>query len=187
MTHTATDHPLSRTGRRRVPAVIALAMAAGVALAGCSAAGENEPAPSPTTQATTSSSSSTPTTTSPTVEAADPVSATAAAPTAPATSAASAASQLPANVVGTGGPCHRLGELAQADDGSPLFCTEDPGGAGPLWLPQPQGTGPDGTGPALQGQPCMQEGVAVTAPEGTVLTCRLTGGAGVPGGLFWQR
>ncbi|AWH96956.1 hypothetical protein [Dietzia psychralcaliphila] len=186
MTHTATDRPPSPTERRRVPAAIALAMAAGVALAGCSGDGETAPPTSPTTQATTSSSSSTPPSTSPATGTADPVSAPTAS-AAPAAPAPPMSTQLPANVVSAGGPCHLIGELAQADDGSPLFCLEDPGGAGPLWLPQPEGSGPDGTGPALLGRPCMQEGIAVTAPEGTVLTCRLTGGGDVPGGLFWQR
>lgn len=186
MTPTATDRPLSTTGRRRVPAALAFAMAAGVALAGCSGTEEEIAAPAtPTTQVTTSSSS-TPPSPSPAAETADPV------PAATVTAAAAApvspgSTQLPANVVSAGGPCHLVGELAQAEDGSPLFCQEDPGGAGPLWLPQPEGTGPDGTGPAMLGRPCMQEGLAVTAPEGTVLTCRLTGGGDVPGGLYWQR
>lgn len=185
MTPTATDHPLSPTGRRRVPAVVALAMAAGVALAGCSAADETAAPTPPTTQATTSSSS-TPPSPSSVAETADPVSAPTAS-AAPAAPAPPASTQLPANVVGAGGPCHMVGELAQAGDGSPLFCLEDPGGAGPLWLPQPEGSGPDGTGPALLGTPCMQQDIAVTAPDGTVLTCRLTGGGDVPGGLYWQR
>lgn len=185
MTHTATNRQLSPTGRRRVPAVIALAMAAGVALAACSGAEETAAPTSPTTQATTSSSS-TPPSPSPVAETADPVSAPTAS-AAPAAPAPPASTQLPANVVGAGGPCHLVGELAQAGDGSPLFCLEDPGGAGPLWLPQPEGSGPDGTGPALLGTPCMQQDIAVTAPDGTVLTCRLTGGGAVPGGLYWQR
>lgn len=176
--------PASPTGGLRIPAVLALATAAGVALAGCSGGGETEPATSPTSQ-TTSSSSSTPTSPSPEPSTADPVSAPAEAP-APAPRAAPVSTALPANVVGTGGPCHMLGELAQAQDGSPLFCTEDPGGAGPLWLPQPGGAGPDGTSPALLGRPCMQQDISVTAPDGTVLTCRLTGGVDVPGGLYWQ-
>lgn len=171
-------------GPRRAPAVVALAMAAGVALSGCSGGGETGSTTSPTTQVTTSSSS-TPVSTPPATETAAAISA----PTSPAASVAPVApappAPLPANVVGTGGPCQLLGEVAQADDGSPLFCTEDPGGAGPLWLPQP-GAGPDGTGPALLGRPCMQEGVAVTTPDGAVLTCRLTGGGDVPGGLYWQ-
>ena len=181
MTHTATNHPSSTTGRRRVPAAIALAMAAGLALAGCSSGEETAGPASPTSQTTTSSSSTSSST--PTALSAAPVSASAAA-VPPAAPTPSASPQLPANVVGTGGPCHILGELAQAEDGSPLFCTEDPGGAGPLWLPQPA-AGPDGTGPALAGQPCLQQDAAVTTPEGTVLTCRLTGGGDVPGGLFW--
>ncbi|MDV8000003.1 hypothetical protein [Rhodococcus sp. IEGM 1408] len=184
MTPTATDHISTRdvAAGRRGSAVIALAMAAGVALAGCSGGGEPEPATSPTTQVTTSSSS-TPTSTPPATEtvAAISVPTSTAAPAAPAPPPA----PLPANVVGTGGPCQLVGDLAQADDGSPLFCLEDPGGAGPLWLPQP-GAGPDGTGPGVLGRPCMQEGVGVTTPDGAVLTCRLTGGGDVPGGLYWQ-
>lgn len=186
MTPTATDLIITPdvAAGRRATAVIALAMAAGVALSGCSGGGESESAPSPTTQVTTSSS--TPTSAVPTTElaeTADPISAptSTAAPAVP----APAPAPLPANVVGTGGPCQLIGDLAQADDGSPLFCAEDPGGAGPLWLPQP-GVGPDGTGPGLLGRPCMQEGVGVTTPEGAVLTCRLTGGGDVPGGLYWQ-
>src|SRR5699024_1891090 len=75
---------------------------------------------------------------------------------------------------------------------SALFCTEDPGGAGPLWLPQggTGGTGgaavADATGQARPGGPCAQEGLAVTSADGDVLTCRLTGGGAVPGGLYWQ-
>lgn len=185
MTHTATDRLPSPTGRRRVPAVIALAMTAGVVLAACSGTEETAIPTSPTTQGTTSSSSTSPSP-SPVAETADPVSAPTAS-AAPAAAAPPASTQLPANVVGAGGPCHLIGELAQAEDGSPLFCLEDPGGAGPLWLPQPEGSGPDGSAPALLGQPCMQQDIAITSPDGTVLTCRLTGGGDVPGGLYWQR
>ncbi|PAY21899.1 hypothetical protein CEY15_16365 [Dietzia natronolimnaea] len=185
MTPTATDRPFSTTGRRRVPAALALATAAGVALTGCSGTEEVAAPASPTSQVTTSSSSAPPSP-SPVAETVDPVPA-ATVPAAPAAPVSPGSTQLPANVVGAGGPCHLVGELAQAEDGSPLFCLEDPGGAGPLWLPQPEGTGPDGTGPALLDRPCMQEGLAVTTPEGTVLTCRLTGGGDVPGGLYWQR
>ncbi len=182
MNHTATHHPSSTTGRRRVPAVIAIAVAAGVALAGCSADGGTDATPTPTTAVTTSSSS-TPTSLPEVTESTTPVPV---ATTPSSTVSAAPSTQLPANVVATGAPCHMIGELAQGQDGSPLFCLEDPGGAGPLWLPQPAGTGPDGTGPALLGQPCMQEDAAVTAADGTLLTCRLTGGGDVPGGLFWQ-
>lgn len=71
-------------------------------------------------------------------------------------------------------------------DGSPLFCLDDPGGAGPLWLPPPE-SGPEATEPALLDQPCTQEGLVVTAPDDTALTCNLTGDGTTPGGLFWTR
>ena len=191
MNHPATSPPHTITGRRRVPAVIALAMAAGVALSACSADTADDSATTPTTRPDTSSSSSSstpaPTTTAP--DTAQPVSV----PPAPAPPVAPApAPRLPANVVGTGGPCQMLGEVAQAEDGSALFCTEDPGGAGPLWLPQggTGGTGgaavADATGQARPGGPCAQEGLAVTSADGDVLTCRLTGCGDVPGGLYWQ-
>ena len=173
--------------RRRVPAVLAFALTAGIALTGCSGTGETGPAAPPTTQVTTSSSSTSastrPASETATAAGAPTSTVTPAAPVAP---AAPPPAPLPANVVGTGGPCHLLGELAQADDGSPLLCREDPGGAGPLWLPQPA-AGPDGAGPTLLGLPCMQEGVAVTLSGGEVFTCRLTGGGDVPGGLYWNR
>ncbi|MGN7226236.1 hypothetical protein ACTHQW_07840 [Dietzia maris] len=188
--NTATNHPHTTPGRRRVPAVIALAMAAGVALSACSTDTADDSATSPTTRPDTSSSSSStpaPTTTAP--DTAEPVSA----PPAPAPPVSAAPEpRLPANVVGTGGPCQMLGEVAQAEDGSALFCTEDPGGAGPLWLPQGGVGGTDGaaiadaTGQARPGGPCAQEGLAVTSADGAVLTCRLTGGGDVPGGLYWQ-
>lgn len=192
MNPTATHHrPTTTTGRRRVPAVIALAMAAGVALSACSADPDGEPVAPPATTSSTSSSS-TPSSPTPTRDTAEPVSApaTTAAPATPAP-----APQLPANVVGAGGPCQMLGEVAQAEDGSALFCTEDPRGAGPLWLPR-AGSVPDAgegggglaeaVGQPRPGGPCAQEGLAVTGLDGTVLTCRLTGGADTPGGLYWQ-
>ena len=194
MNPTATNHRPTTSGRRRVPAVIALATAAGVALSACSADPDGEPAAPPATASSTSSSStpSTPSSATPTSATAEPVSATAttAAPAAPAPPP-----QLPANVVGAGGPCQMLGEVAQAENGSALFCTEDPRGAGPLWLPR-AGSAPEpvegvgglasAVGQPRPGGPCAQEGLAVTADNGTVLTCRLTGGADVPGGLYWQ-
>lgn len=187
MNATATNRPQPTTGRRRVPAVIALAMAAGVALGACSAGPADDLTTSPTTRSSTSSSStSTPAPTTPVPDTAQAVSA----PPAPAPSVTAApAPRLPANVVGTGGPCQRLGEVAQAEDGSALFCTEDPGGAGPLWLPPPGADGDpvaDATGQARPGGPCTQEGLSVTGPDGAVLTCRLTGGTDAPGGLYWQ-
>lgn len=188
MQNTATHRPHSTTGRRRVPAVIAMAMAAGVVLGACSADPETEPAQAPATKSATSSSSSVPSPTTP--EVAEQVSVPPA-PAPPAPVAPQPTPQLPANVVGTGGPCHMLGEVAQAEDGSALFCTEDPGGAGPLWLaPAPGGDGAAennaGIGQAYPGGPCMQEGLAVAGPGGTVLTCSLTGGGDVPGGLYWK-
>lgn len=207
MKHTATHRPQYTPGRRRVPAVIALAMAAGVVLGACSADTETEPAPAPDTQAATSSSSSIP---SPTpTQNPEPVPASFASPVPPpAPVVPSPAPDLPAHVVGTGGPCQMLGQVAQADDGSALFCTEDPGGAGPLWLPPaPAGDGTahgdgaqpgipggatgndatgNGIGQAYAGGPCMQEGLSVAGPEGAVLTCSLTGGGDVPGALYWQ-
>lgn len=199
MKHTATYRPQFTTGRRRVPAVIALAMAAGVVLGACSADPETEPAPAPATQAATSSSSSIPSPT--TSETPEPVPASFASPAPPPAPVVPAPSpDLPAHVVGTGGPCQMLGQVAQAEDGSALFCTEDPGGAGPLWLPAPTGdtqpgipggaTGNDATsngiGQAYAGGPCMQEGLAVSGPDGGVLTCSLTGGGDVPGALYWK-
>lgn len=191
MNPTATNHRPTTSGRRRVPAVIALAMAAGVALSACSADPDGEPVAPPATASSTSSSSP-PSSPTPTRDTAEPVSApaTTAPPSPPAP-----APQLPANVVGAGGPCQMLGEVAQAEDGSALFCTEDPSGAGPLWLPR-AGSAPepgDGGGGLAEavgqprpGGPCAQEGLAVTGADDTVLTCRLTGDAGVPGGLYWQ-
>ena len=180
MTHTATHHRTSPVGRRRVPAVIALAMAAGVVLAACSADPADDSAT--TTSSSTTTTSSSRTSPSPTPSSEEPTSAppTSAAPAAPAPPATPA---LPANVVSTGGPCQMVGEVAQAEDGSPLFCTDDPT-AGPLWLPE---GGPDaGIGQARPGGPCSQEGIAVPGPEGTILTCALTGGGDVPGGLYWK-
>lgn len=173
-----------------VAAVSGLVLLGG-ALTACGA-GDDPAEPVPVTGSATSSSSSP----SPSPEAAaEPTAAPAAVTSeeeAVPAPAAPAPAELPAVVVGTGGPCHTLGDVAQAEDGSPLFCTDDPGGAGPLWLPFPGGGpggdgGPGGEGGgALLGTPCVQEGVSVTAPDGTVLTCRLTGGGDVPGGLFWQ-
>ncbi|WP_314036587.1 hypothetical protein [Dietzia sp. CH92] len=191
MTTTATTHrPHTPTGRRRVPAALALAMAAGVALSACSADPDDEPT-TPPAPVTSTSSSSTPSPTTPPADTVTPASAptTSAVPAPPAP-----APQLPANVVGSGGPCQMLGEVAQGEDGSALFCTEDPRGAGPLWLPL-AGSAPDpgegggladATGQPRPGGPCTQEGLAVTGLGGTVLTCRLTGGGDVPGGLYWQ-
>lgn len=193
MQNTATHRPHSTTGRRRVPAVIAMAMAAGVVLGACSADPETEPAPAPATKsATSSSSSSVPSPTTPEVaeQVSDPP-----APAAPAPVAPQPTPQLPANVVGTRGPCHMLGEVAQAEDGSALFCTQSPGDAGPLWMPSAPGGGDGGAGDgaaggaigqAFPGGPCSQEGLAVAGPGGTVLTCSLTGGGDVPGGLYWK-
>jgi hypothetical protein len=190
MNRTATNRPHTTTGRCRVPAAIALAMAAGVALAACSADSADDTATSPTTRpATSSSSSSTPVPTTTAPDTAQPVSAPPAPPAPAPPVTAADAPRLPANVVGTGGPCQMLGEVAQAEDGSALFCTEDPGGAGPLWLPQGGARGAavaDATGQARPGGPCAQEGLAVAAADGAVLTCRLTGGGDVPGGLYWQ-
>ena len=180
---------LPRRPRRAASAVAAVSglVLLGGALTACGA-GDEPAAPVPLTGSATSSSSSPSSTpeaaAEPTTEAAAVISeeSAASAPAAP----APAPAELPAVVVGTGGPCHTLGDVAQAEDGSPLFCIDDPGGAGPLWLPFPGGDdGGEGAGPLL-GTPCVNEGVSVTAPDGTVLTCRLTGGGGVPGGLFWQ-
>lgn len=176
-----------RPGRRVPSAVAATAGLAilGSALAACGGADEPAPAPAPAaSSATTSSSTSAP---SATVES-EATTDAAVATSVPSTSATAAAvapatSELPAVVVTPRGPCHRIGDLAQAPDGSPLFCVDDPAGAGPLWLPAPAG---GGAGGGLLGRPCIQEGVSVTGPDGTVLTCRLTGGGDVPGGLFWQ-
>ena len=179
MNRTATTHPHTTTGRRRVPAVIALALAAGLALSACSADPVDDPGTSPT-KATSSSSSSTSTSPSTSEPTAAPVSAPAATPSPPSPAPAPA---LPANVVGTGGPCHMVGEVAQAEDGSPLFCTDDPV-AGPLW--QPTGGADAGPGQARPGGPCSQQGLAVAGPGDTVLTCTLVGGGDTPGGLYWQ-
>lgn len=180
MNHTATPHPHTTTGRRRVPAVIALAMTAGLALSACSADPADDPATSPAGVSSSSSSSSTSSPTSTPRVTADPVSAPATSTSVPAPAPAPA---LPANVVGTGGPCHVVGEVAQAEDGSPLFCTDDPT-AGPLWLPA--GGADAGTGQARPGGPCSQQGIAVAGPGDTVLTCTLVGGGDNPGGLYWQ-
>lgn len=189
MTITATNrsafgNPLSRA-RRRVPAVTALAVAAGIALSGCAADEQSVPPEASTQAATTSSSSSsttkTPAPVAPTTEAAtDPVAVTSAAPT----PLPEVPAELPAVVVDAGGPCHRIGDLAQAMDGSPLFCLNDPQ-AGPLWLPQPTAA-PGQQEPALVGQPCIQQDASVTAPDGTLLSCRLSGDGSTPGGLFWR-
>lgn len=183
MNHTATNRPHTTTGRRRVPAVLALAMTAGLALSACSADPADDAPTSPTesTTTTTSSSSSSSPTTSTSEATADPISA-------PATTATPAAApaptpELPANVVDTGGPCHTVGEVAQAEDGSALFCTDDPT-IGPIW--QPAGGADAGTGQARPGGPCSQEGIAVAGPEDTILTCTLVGGGDTPGGLYWQ-
>src|SRR5699024_1989981 len=96
----------------------------------------------------------------------------------------SPSTRLPALVVDAGGPCHTIGDVAQAVDGSPLFCLNDPQ-AGPLWLPQPE-TAPGDAGPALLGTPCSAEGLTVTAPEGATLTCGPGGDDTVPGGLVWH-
>lgn len=179
MNTTATPRPQSTTGRRRVPAVFAIAAAAGLALAACSADPVEEQAPSSTVAATSSSSSSTTSATSTTVE---PITAVATTTAAPAPAPAPQV-ELPANVVGAGGPCHMVGEVAQAEDGSPLFCTEDPT-AGPLW--QLAGGADAGIGQAQPGGPCSQEGIAVAGPADSILTCTLVGGGDTPGGLYWQ-
>lgn len=183
MNHTATNRPHTTTGRRRVPAVLALAMTAGLALSACSADPADDAPTSPTesTTTTTSSSSSSSPTTSTSDATADPISA-------PATTATPAAApaptpELPANVVDTGGPCHTVGEVAQSEDGSALFCTNDPV-VGPIW--QLAGGEDAGAGQATPGGPCAQEGLAVAGPEGAVLTCTLVGGGDTPGGLAWQ-
>ena len=182
MNRTATNRPHTTPGRRRVPAVLALAMTAGLALSACSADPADDPAPSTTGSTTTSSSSSPSPTSSAAASPTDSVSEPAALPPAPA-SAPAPAPELPANVVGTGGPCHTVGEVAQAEDGSALFCTDDPT-VGPIW--QPAGGADAGPGQASPGGPCSQEGIAVAGPDGTVLTCTLVGGGDTPGGLYWQ-
>ena len=182
MNRTATNRPHTTPGRRRVPAVLALAMTAGLALSACSADPADDPAPSPTGSTTTSSSSSPSPTSSAAASPTDSVSEPAALPPAPA-SAPAPAPELPANVVDTGGPCHTVGEVAQAEDGSALFCTDDPT-VGPIW--QPAGGADAGPGQASPGGPCSQEGIAVAGPDGTVLTCTLIGGGDTPGGLYWQ-
>lgn len=193
-----TPHPADTTANRRrglrvpgvrvpgvrVPGVAALAVASGLVLAACSGGEEPAATPSAVSSSATSSSSTSATSTPPA-----PIDDPAPAVTAPAAVSAThapapSANQLPALVVDTGGPCHTIGEVAQAMDGSPLFCLNDPM-AGPLWLPQPE-AGPDATGPVLRDQPCAQENLAVTAPDGTTLTCSLTGDGTTPGGLFWQ-
>ena len=183
MNRTATNRPHTTPGRRRVPAVLALAMTAGLALSACSADPADDPAPSTTGSTTTSSS--TPSSSSPTPPTpgatADPISAPSTTP-APA-QAPDPAPELPANVVDTGGPCHTVGEVAQAEDGSALFCTDDPT-VGPIW--QPAGGADAGPGQASPGGPCSQEGIAVAGPDGIVLTCTLVGGGDTPGGLYWQ-
>lgn len=183
MTHHATNRPHTTTGRRRVPALFALAAAAGLGLAACSADPPGGPDVT-SAESSTNSSSSTSSTTSTTETTVDSISEPAAASTtfAPAPAAAPAP-ELPANVVGTGGPCHTIGEVAQAEDGSALFCTNDPN-AGPLWLPE---GGPDaGAGQAQRGGPCAQEGISVAGPADSILTCTLVGGGETPGGLLWQ-
>lgn len=182
MNRTATNRPHTTPGRRRVPAVLALAMTAGLALSACSADPADDPAPSTTGSTTTSSSSSPSPTSSAAASPTDSVSEPAALPPAPA-SAPAPAPELPANVVDTGGPCHTVGEVAQAEDGSALFCTDDPT-VGPIW--QPAGGADAGPGQASPGGPCSQEGIAVAGPDGTVLTCTLIGGGDTPGGLYWQ-
>ncbi|HJC61213.1 MAG TPA: hypothetical protein H9755_12940 [Candidatus Dietzia intestinigallinarum] len=182
MNRTATNRPHTTPGRRRVPAVLALAMTAGLALSACSADPADDPAPSTTGSTTTSSSSSPSPTSSAAASPTDSVSEPAALPPAPA-SAPAPAPELPANVVDTGGPCHTVGEVAQAEDGSALFCTDDPT-VGPIW--QPAGGADAGPGQASPGGPCSQEGIAVAGPDGTVLTCTLVGGGDTPGGLYWQ-
>lgn len=188
MTHHATIRPHTSTGRRRVPALIALGAAAGLALAACSGNASEADDTSTVSSSTLSSSSSisSPTTSS-TEATADPISAPATTSTtaAPATTPSP---ELPANVVGTGGPCHILGEVAQAEDGSALFCTNDPT-MGPIWLPAGAAEGSDGAeavGQAQPGGPCAQEGLSVDGPGDTILTCTLVGGGQTPGGLFWQ-
>ena len=53
MNPTATNHRPTTSGRRRVPAVIALATAAGVALSACSADPDGEPVAPPATTSST--------------------------------------------------------------------------------------------------------------------------------------
>lgn len=182
MNHTATNHQHITTGRRRVPAAFALALAAGLALSACSADPADDSGNTPTEQASSSSSSTSANTSTPEATG-DPVSAPAITSSTPAPAPAPTAPTLPANVVGTGGPCHMVGEVAQAEDGSALFCTDDPS-AGPIWLPR--GGADAGTGQANPGGPCSQEGLAVAGPEDTVLTCTLIGGGETPGSLYWQ-
>lgn len=191
MTITTTNRPASRGSRGRIPAVAAFAVAAGIALAGCAADDETASPPPPSTQVSTSSSSSSSSTTSSVTEAPAPAEPTADPVTDPVAVASPAAeplpeapATLPAVVVDIGGPCHMLGDLAQGMDGEPLFCLNDPGGAGPLWLPPP--TAAPGEAPAMADQPCVQQDASVTAPDGTTLTCRLSGDGSTPGGLFWR-
>ena len=133
MNPTATTRPQTRTGRRRASVALAVAAAAGLALSACSADPADDSAGAPAEQAVTSSSSST-LTSPPATPASEPTAAPAPAVAAvPSPAAASAsAPQLPANVVGTGGPCHTVGEVAQSEDGAALFCTNDPV-VGPIW------------------------------------------------------
>lgn len=194
-----TSRTTSRRGARRLPAAAAFALAAGIGLAGCAQGQDPEPEETPAAAAPTSSSS----TESPPSSASSSSSSTTPAPepapprppvepvdpqtdpaTAPAGGAAPTSTRLPALVVDAGGPCHTIGDVAQAVDGSPLFCLNDPQ-AGPLWLPQPE-TAPGDAGPALLGTPCSAEGLTVTAPEGATLTCGPGGDATVPGGLVWH-
>ena len=179
MNTTTTTRPQSTTGRRRARALFAIAAAAGLAVAACSADPVEDPAPTTTLAATSSSSSSI---TSATTTSVEPVTAAATTTSTPAPAPAPLV-ELPANVVGTGGPCHIVGEVAQADDGSALFCTEDPT-AGPLWLPA--GGADAGIGQAQPGGPCSQQGIAVAGPADSILTCTLVGGGDSPGGLYWQ-
>jgi hypothetical protein len=179
--------PLTAAASRgaRPAALVAAAGLAAAVLAGCS--GGDEPATAPAPESSTTASSST-TVPSPTVEPETEPTTNAAVVTSASTAATAAAvapatSALPAVVVAPRGPCHRIGDLAQSPDGSPLFCIEDPD-AGPLWLPAPPAGGAPGGG--LLGGPCIQEGVSVPGPGGGMLTCRLVGGGDTPGGLFWQ-
>ena len=181
MNTSVTHRRNSTTGRGRAPALLALAATAGLAMSACSADPVEAPAASPlvssSSSSSTSSPSSSPTPTAEPVPAEVITSASAPAP------ASAPSPQLPANVVGTGGPCHVVGEVAQAEDGSALFCTNDPV-VGPIW--QPAGGADSGAGQATPGGPCAQEGLAVAGPEDTLLTCTLVGGGDTPGGLAWQ-